>query len=673
MPTKAAVFAWLGVLLAPPHLNASDVNQLFELSLEELTQIQVTVASRSSQKLRDAASAVTVFTEADLRRMGIRTLAELLAYVPGMRSYRNSGTSPWLDSYESRGIRDDYNTMLLLMVDGRRLNNPYNGGTAQMFQHSLANAERVEIIRGPGSALYGSSALLGVINIISRTDANQAYLGVGNNGAREASVSASFNTDDWRGNAHLNHLQSDGQRYTDIFDVNDRVSSIRDPVEANDWSAMLGYRQFELYGRSSSQQLDAFYQVNFVHPDNRTEQDVRETGLRGQWQSTDGNWQFSSQLSRTLIDQYSYANRAEQGTGAFLAADWLGGFLVEMAVDTVTFDAEYRHSATQTFNAGLRRSSEEIEQASLYSNYRLTDGAYVGSVQAVNPLMPPTDRDITGVYLQGQQQWSTQWQTTLGVRYDKYGDFGSATSPRLAVQFHASEQDTIKLMFGRAYRAPALNELFTTGNPVSLGNADLDAVHSRTSELQWLHESAQWRLEASVFEQTIRDQITSEFIAPGLRQFTNTGELKVRGAELDWLLPLGSQWRSRVQLSWIADVDESLGNSTGQSSAEDNTPRHSGGTDLSYAADHWSWHIAAEYIGHIDELPDQDGYWLWRTHAIWSLAEPLELSLTINNLFDQDYRTLSALAGFGLNDAGQIERSLPGRGRDSWLRLSWRW
>ena len=673
MPTKAVVFACLGALLAPPALEASDANQLFELSLEELSQIQVTVASRSSQTLRDAASAVTVFTEADLRRMGVRTLAELLPYVPGMRSYRNSGTSPWLDSYESRGIRDDYNTMLLLMVDGRRINNPYNGGTAQMFQHSLAHAERVEIIRGPGSALYGSSALLGVINIISRSDANQAYLGIGNDGAREASVSAAFSSEDWRGNAHVNHLQSDGQRYRDIFDVNDRVSSIRDPVDATDWSAMLAYRQFELYGRRSSQQLDAFYQVNFVHPDNKTEQDVYEVGLRGAWQNPDDNWQLSSQLSHAVIDQFSYANRAEQGTPPYLAADWLGGFSVEMAVDTFTLDAEYRLSSSRTINAGLRRSTEEIRQASLYSNYRLTDGAYVGSVQEVNPLMPATERDISSVYLQGEQHWSAHWQTTLGVRYDRYGDFGAATSPRLAVQFDASEHDTFKLMFGRAYRAPALNELFTTGNPVSLGNPDLDAVRSRTSELQWLHQSTQWRLEASLFEQNIRDQITSEFIAPGLRQFTNTGVLRVRGAELDWLLPLGSQWRSRVQLSWIADVDESLGNSTGQSSAEDNTPRHWGSTELSYAADRWSWHIAAQYTGHIDELPEQDGYWLWRTHAIWSLADQLELSLTVNNLFDQDYRTLSALAGFGLNDQGQVERSLPGRGRDSWLRLTWRW
>lgn len=653
--------------------TAGDSEDLFNLSLEELSQIKVTVAGRNSQLVREAASLVTVFTDADLRRLGVRNLGELLGYVPGMRSYRNAGTSPWLDSYESRGVRDDFSAMLLLLIDGHRINSPYNGGTAQMFQHSLANAARVEIIRGPGSALYGSSALLGVINIITRSDANDAFIGIGPDGAREASVSGAFNTDDWRGSLHVNRQQSDGQRYDDIFDVNNRITSIRDPFVSDEWNGLLAYQKNELYIRGSKQQLDAFYQVNFVHPDNRTEQDGTEVGLRSAWQNDAQSLSVTGQLSRMTLNQTSYANRAIGGSAPFVEADWLGGFLVEMESDTVTLDALWRQSELHTVAAGLRQSEEKVEEASLYSNYRLTDFAYLGSIQAVSELLPPATRSVTGLYVQDQLQWNRHWQSTLGLRHDKYEDIGSATSPRVALQFYDGEHNTLKLMHGRAYRAPASNELYTSDNPVTLGNPELDPVRSQTTELMWLHEASGWRLEASLFEQKIRDQILSEFIGPGLRQFTNKGELRVRGAELDWLLPLSPQWRSRVQASWIADIDEQLGDSTGQDSGEHNTPHRWGSAELNYVADSWSWHLAARYTGPVALLPDQGSYWLWRTHAIWSLAGQHELSLTINNLFDEDYRNLTSIAGFGLNDDGEIERSLPGRGREVWLRYGWRW
>lgn len=665
-----------GMVLAGPSLatdSGHSPQDLFDLSLEELSQIKVSVASRNAQLLRDAASLVTVFTDNDLQRLGVRTLGELLGYVPGMRSYRNSGTSPWLDSYEVRGVRDDFSSMLLLMVDGRRINSPYNGGTGQMFQHLLGNASRVEIIRGPGSALYGSSALLGVINIITRGATERLRFGVGSDGLAELAASSGFSTGDWYGNAHVALQRSDGQDYRIDNDTTGRTQTTRDPYRSENLSANLGYQALEWYGWAYQQELDDFYQVNFVHPDNRTEQDGYETGVRTQWEDQSAGWQVKAQLSRHVIDQISYANRAAAGSPPFLAADWLGGFSVKSASDALDVDGVWQLTSEDAISAGLRLSEERIHRAKLHSNYRLTDFAYLGELQDINDLVPPVERNVTGAYLQHQRQWSPHWQTTLGLRHDNYEDSGSDSSPRLAVSYYDGDNNTIKLMWGQAYRAPAFNELFTMGNPVSLGNENLNAVRSETLELGWLHEANNWRLDASLFDQTIRDQILSEFIGPGLRQFVNKGELQVRGAELDWLWSWSAQWRSRFYASWVADINEDLGDSTGQDSGENNTPHRWGGAELNYVSERWSWHLAGQYTGQIDSLANQDAYWLWRSRVNWRWQPTLELSLTVNNLFDTSYETLSSLAGFGINDDGDIERRLPGRGREVWLHLDWHW
>lgn len=677
--TRTPLWAWgvLAIMAANGACADSEPprspDELFDLSLEELSQIKVSVASRNEQLLRDTASLVTVFTDNDLQRLGVRTLAELLTYVPGMRSYRNSSTSPWFDSLEVRGVRDDFDGMLLLLIDGRRINSPYNGGIAQIFRYALQDAARVEIIRGPGSALYGSSALLGVINLISRNNSNSASASVGSDGGRALAISAAFQHGDWRGSAHAGHERSDGQHYRIDNDTTGRIREIDDPYRDSTVRLQLGYQNFEWFGWAYDQALDGFYQVNFVHPDNRTDQDGYQTGLRGNWQDNEAGWQISSQISRQVLRQRSYANRASGGAPPFLEGDWLGGFLIEANSDVLSVDGTWQPGATDQLSAGARLSEEKIRRAELYSNYDLRTFEYLGSIQATNDLIPPTSREVTGVYAQHQRQWTPHWQTTLGLRYDHYEETGSDSSPRMAISYHDGDDDTFKLMWGEAYRAPMFNELYTSGNPVSLGNEELNAVRSETLELAWLHESDDWRLEASLFDQTIRDQILSEFIGPGLRQFTNSGRLAVQGAEFDWLWSWSPRWRTRLYASWIASIDEDIGNSTGQDSNEHNTPRHWGGVELNFVTEQWSWHLATDYTGSIAALPEQGAYWRTRSHLQWRWRSDLTASLTINNLFDEQYETLSNLAGFGFDDDGNIERRLPGRGRELWLQLDWRW
>lgn len=150
-----------------------NTQDLQNLSLEQLMELEVVVgASKFEQKTSDAPASVTIITADDIKRMGFRNMFEVLNSV---RSFYNS----YDRNYDYIGIRGlnkigNYNTGILVTVDGHRINDSVYDtvGFHQDFIIDLENIERVEIIRGPSSSLYGSNALFGVINVITKKGAN---------------------------------------------------------------------------------------------------------------------------------------------------------------------------------------------------------------------------------------------------------------------------------------------------------------------------------------------------------------------------------------------------------------------------------------------------------------------------------------------------------------------
>jgi len=166
------------VALMGAGLNAQTVD-LTQKSLEDLMNIDVTSVSRKEQKVSQTAAAVFVITRDDIRHSGAQTLPDLLRMVPGMDVAQDSPSS-WAIS--ARGFNLQYSNKLLVMVDGRTVYNPIFAGVYWDSQNIPLNSiERIEVIRGPGAAVWGSNAVNGVINIITRkSDDNQGgYLAAG--------------------------------------------------------------------------------------------------------------------------------------------------------------------------------------------------------------------------------------------------------------------------------------------------------------------------------------------------------------------------------------------------------------------------------------------------------------------------------------------------------------
>src|SRR3990167_9441370 len=161
----------LAVLALPGWARSTPADDLLDLSMEELLEVKITSSTLHDESLKTVPSSMTVFTRADIRRLGLQNLNQLINLVPGYQGSRGDESSLSFP-VSSRGRRvGTSGREVLVLVDGQRLNNDWTGGAGQQTSLiPIENVDRVELIRGPGSALYGSNAMMGVINIITRSE-----------------------------------------------------------------------------------------------------------------------------------------------------------------------------------------------------------------------------------------------------------------------------------------------------------------------------------------------------------------------------------------------------------------------------------------------------------------------------------------------------------------------
>jgi len=163
-------------------------NELFLLPFEALSNIKITSSTLHEETLHSAPSSVTVIKREEIKRLGLNRLTELMNYIPGYQTYKVD-TSALSYSLSSRGHRlSPTGREVLILIDGHRVNDDFSGGTTFFNPYiSLDNVEQVEFIRGPGSAIYGSNAFLGVVNIKTK-GSNQLMLTGGSTEAYRASL-----------------------------------------------------------------------------------------------------------------------------------------------------------------------------------------------------------------------------------------------------------------------------------------------------------------------------------------------------------------------------------------------------------------------------------------------------------------------------------------------------
>ena len=198
---RALLPAFICALTSAVHAESKSAAPLdvYNLSLAELGQVQISIATGNGTSLDKAPATASVIYAAEIEAMGARNLDEILETVPGLHVGLSALSR--LDSvYSIRGIHTGFNSQVLLLLNGVPVQSTLQGGHPTMFRLPAANIARVEVMRGPGSAIYGADAYAGVINVITKDSAAIDYpqVGVrtGSFGYRETSLQAAT---DWQG------------------------------------------------------------------------------------------------------------------------------------------------------------------------------------------------------------------------------------------------------------------------------------------------------------------------------------------------------------------------------------------------------------------------------------------------------------------------------------------
>ena len=446
--------------------NTNQTQDLTQLSLEQLMQIkipEVYTASKFEQKATEAPSSVTVITSDEIKRYGWRTLGDVLASVQGFYvSYDRN-----YDFLGARGVNlGDFNSRILLLINGHRINNDLNDGayldTAFLLDVDLI--DHVEIIRGPGSVLYGNNAFFGVINVITRT-------GKQINGAELSGMFGSYDAYSGRvtvGERFHNGLQyllsgtfynDDGpedlyypQFNTPALNVNNGIAHNMDNDGFGSFFGSVSYKDFTVEG--------GYMDREKRNPTGQYSEPPLTTFNDPRLQTTDdrsyGTLKYSHKFSDTLdVSGDVYYDRSDYRIGypesgvisgvpvsdfsvEHETGEWAGG---EAQINKklfdrlmLTFGAEYRNDFVQE-----DQLFDETAGALIYDRKR--------------------DRQNYGFFGQGDLVILTNLQLNAGVRYDQYGDFHPSVSPRAALIYDPFPQSTLKFIYGTAFRDPNFLEL----------------------------------------------------------------------------------------------------------------------------------------------------------------------------------------------------------------------
>lgn len=518
---------------------------LTQLPLERLLEMRVIAASSYEQAAAEAPSAVSVVTAEEIRNRGYRTIAEALRSVPGLYvtddlSYAYLG---------SRGFNriGDYNSRFQLSVNGLRTNDALFDmaylGTE--FPLDMALIERIEFAPGPGSSIYGSNAMLGVINIVTRTgdDLRGFRVGsaAGSNNLRELSVSF-------------------GRRYESGLEVLASVSGLNG--EGQDFHFPAFDTPANRGGLASGQNAERY----------------RRGYLRATYEGFDLEV-FGGRRDKTAPSVYlggdflSNQNRIIDNMG-FATLRYQREIAADTRLEARLNAGRYDYTGIYPGEGGIDNRDDAIGRwrggelrlvSSLWKGHKLVAGVEFQDdtrldQRNADPGVVYLDRHDTGrrsaAYVQDELRIREGWLLNAGVRYDRYYSFGSSTNPRLALIGEIAPGTTLKLLHGSAFRSPNAYELYYQSNTDN-SNTTLGPERSRSTEAvveQQLGERSRWR--ASVFHYRF-DELIEQVEENGEFVFRNRGSVTGRGAEISVtaLLPAGAQANASASFHDVRQAD----------------------------------------------------------------------------------------------------------------------
>jgi iron complex outermembrane receptor protein len=646
-------------------VDARDVpragQSLSDLSFEDLMQVRVESVFGAAKRLQpatEAPSSVSVITAADIERYGYRSLADILRsarglYVTDDRNYSYVGVRGF-------GQPGDYNTRVLILVDGHRVNDDVYDQAPVGAELGLdpATFERVEIIRGPSSALYGTSAFFAVVNVVTKPgaaidgvrigveggtfDTRRAYAAVGTKTASGVDLAFSANVETSDGQHDLYYPEFDAPETNGGHAIGidgERVRGLTGRV-TNGGFTLLG-----AYGWRRKVVPTASFGVTFNDPGFYT---IDERAFVDA--SYDRDWQGTKYSVRAYADRYRYDGeypypalvddapsviQTDYGHGVWWGTD-LRATRTVAGGQTIVGGIEWRDYVTQ-------------EQGAAFRDNRTPPFATSGTTH------------VFAGYLQDEIRVHERWLVSVGGRYDSYSGFGQF-SPRASIVFAATPNRSFKYLLGNAFRAPNAYEFdyLTSG----VRNTRLKPETLNTSEVAWEEYVGGWlRTSVSAYRNRVEGLLTLISDDEDVLHYTNGGRVLARGLEFEgeFRNPHGVQALVSYAVQRARDRD---------SGAElVNSPRHLAKARLSITGPTRASTIAFEMQAMSRRLLIGGGTAAAHAVAHLNYVQPVGPDLTIvaaiRNLFGSDYADPAS--------EEHVQLTIPQDGRAFRVGVQWAW
>lgn len=635
----------------PPLIIAANGSTAKELHLFFEEQELVTSTKRPTT-LRKAPAIATIITADEIRNMGARNLLDVLKMVPGLGL---SITEFGGNMIEVRGIRSSLGEKILVMIDGHSLNKNIFGSALYRTAATLPmeNVKQVEVVRGPGSALYGNSAFVATINIITRNAEEIDGLELKGGGG---------NFDSWKTNlvggkvindklsvvASLDHQQTKGSRLTVEADT----------LTGTPYSKAPGLT--DLY----SKQTDAFLKVGYGDLSFRGQYLTKKQGMNvgivsaltddsskslveSYWGELAYNLKLTDDVSTNLKLYYDYFE--QDPTMKIYPNGFLGlfpnGMIGKPLVKNRTIGGEIQVDwdmfKGNHLIAGV--SFEEMRQYDVkqLGNFNPLTGAPLASVQEVANWNKNATRQIFAAYLQDEWQLLEQVNLTTGLRYDHYSDFGNTVNPKVGLVWSFLENADLKLLYGQAFRAPNFVELYNINNATVVGNPNL-----KPEKIQTYEAGVAWRLNRyfaanlNYFFSAINDQISwvPSTVSGQPAVNANIGKTETQGVELGANGAVGTDLYWKLSYTWQDPRDVS------NNKRLPYVPSHRASGSINYALTKYlNLHTDLLWTGPRprdtgDTRPDAPAYTTVDVAVtLKNFFRALEIQATVRNLFDQRY------------------------------------
>lgn len=612
--TYLLVFAGINLLLAPAYAEEA----------EKLDQIIVS-GSRTPLTVNQLGSTVSVITRDDIERREARNVAEMLRSVPGF-AISQTGVVGSQTQVRVRGAEANH---ILVMIDGVRANDPATGDEFRWEYQSTANIERIEIVRGPQSSLWGSDAVSAVVHIITR-DGNSSrgvdgYLEGGSFETMNGALNAAFGGNNWSMAGSIESNVTDGENISRSGFENDgadlTTASVSTTATASD---AVGFR-------AGLRAIDAYSQFDPV--------DFFVTGLPVDGDVATETTNFYGNVGMDITP--ARGRLSHHLDVRYFDSD--NENLVDGAQDSSTASDRLTFAYQADINLGDNKASFGVEHDTTNFEQR----------GEVGFLDPNQDQEMDSTSLVGEYQGLAHklvW--ILSARFDRNSDFDDALNGRLAMSYPVSDSATLRGSVGTGQKNPTFIErygFFTSGH---IGNPDLKPEKSVSYEVGIRQELADGRaaLDLAVFHQDLEDEINGFVYDPVTFMSTSenmSGRSKRSGVETSL------HWSATDTLglsAYYTYTDSTEPDFEGKDTRELRRPRHSGGLGMDFRStdERFSATLSADFGGersdiffppwpNPSEVVELDDYWLVDLALQYRTSDSVTVFAKGTNLLDEEY------------------------------------